>query len=103
MDILFEWFWNGVIRVCTWIGMLIGMGIQRLYLGVFRASAYRTVKQTALQKSEADDTRRLAGCGEVVTGFATHFGYIARECISKAELEEKIHNGISPDELRDEI
>ena len=55
-----------------------------------------SAKQT---RSEAQERQRLAGCRTVVLEFANTFGTIARECITRAELEELIDNGISPEDL----
>jgi hypothetical protein len=51
-------------------------------------------------RSETEERQRLAGCRTVVLEFAQLFGTIAREAISRAELEKLIDNGISPEDLR---
>ena len=45
----------------------------------------------------------MAGCRDVVMQFAVAYGHIARECMSREELEAKIDSGISPQELTDEL
>jgi transcriptional regulator with AAA-type ATPase domain len=50
-----------------------------------------------------DESARQAGCQEVVLSFAKHLGYVARECMSREELAQKIDAGIHPDDLADEL
>ena len=50
-----------------------------------------------------DENQRLAGCREVVLEMINQLGFIAREAMSREELEEKIDSGITPDELRREL
>jgi hypothetical protein len=45
------------------------------------------------------EASRQAGCRDVVLFYTNQLGYIARECISKEEIEEKIDSGISPTAL----
>ena len=55
-------------------------------------------------KRSADaEARRMAGCREVVLQYAEALGFIARECISRDELEKLIDDGIDPDDLAKEI
>jgi hypothetical protein len=49
------------------------------------------------------ENQRIAGCRDVVLYFANCMGYIARECMSREELEQRIDNGIQPQELESEI
>src|SRR5688500_116418 len=58
---------------------------------------------TRTSKSQLDENARQAGCREVVLAYANHLGYIARECISREEIEQKIDEGISSDDLKREI
>ena len=59
---------------------------------------------TAIQKSEADETKREAGCKQVVLEFAGALGYIARQAMSKAELEHKIYTQkVTAEELAGEL
>src|SRR5207248_9168020 len=55
------------------------------------------------QRSEAQEAERMAGCQQVVLEYADALGFIARECISRAELEKLIDGGIQPDDLSAEI
>ena len=57
-----------------------------------------------IQKSEADETSREAGCRQVVLEFAGALGYIARIAMSKEELEDKIYTQkVTPEELAGEL
>jgi len=53
--------------------------------------------------SVTQESERMAGCRDVVVQFARVYGHIARECMSREELEAKIDNGIAPQELADEL
>jgi len=72
----------------------------QLLIRLFSSRPNVTPKTT---KSQINEAARQAGCRDVVLGFATHLGYIARECITREELEKLIDDGISPDDLRREI
>ena len=61
------------------------------------AQLYR--KNTSIEEENA----RLAGCREVVLQYAEALGFIARECISRDELEKLIDHGIQPNHLAWEI
>jgi len=58
---------------------------------------------TPKPREQLSEETRLAECREVVLGFAHTMGYIAREVISRQELEEKIDRGISATDLAAEI
>jgi hypothetical protein len=49
------------------------------------------------------DAERIAGCRDVVLHFAHIHGHIARECMSREELEKKIDTGIQPQDLANEL
>jgi hypothetical protein len=51
------------------------------------------------QKQEFAERQRVKNCHETVAIFAQFFGYIARECITKEELEKLIAYGITPEDL----
>src|SRR5688572_18037312 len=53
--------------------------------------------------SAAQESDRMAGCRDVVLQFARVYGHIARDCMSREELEEKIDSGISPQDLAQEL
>ena len=101
MDFFAE-FMKFVVWCSVKLGVLLGAGIQKLFLSGLRAST-RLPAQTKVQKKEMDENQRLAGCREVVLEAINNLGFIARECMSREELEEKIDSGISPDELRWEL
>src|SRR4051794_2876770 len=58
---------------------------------------------TKAERLEQDETRRMAGCKQVVLEYAEALGFIAREAISRDELEQLIDEGINPDDLAREI
>jgi hypothetical protein len=53
--------------------------------------------------SVTQESERMAGCRDVVVQFARAYGHIARECMSREELEAKIDSGIAPQELAQEL
>ena len=56
------------------------------------------------QKPVLDEPAREAGCKQVVLDFASALGYIAREAMSKAELEHKIYTQkVTSEELAGEL
>jgi hypothetical protein len=57
-----------------------------------------------VQRSAQDETTREAGCKQVVFEFAAAIGYIARQAMSKEELEHKIYTQkVTPEELAGEL
>ena len=103
MDMLIQM----ITRICIFFGECVGNCLYALWTGVLRNSQSggftRSSKPTKAQQAEEEENRRIAGCQEVVTYFATVHGYIARECMSREELEEKIDKGITPERLSKEI
>jgi len=59
--------------------------------------------QREIQRNQEAENKRMAGCREVVMQYLEAAGYIAREVISRAELEKLIDSGIHPDNLAREI
>jgi hypothetical protein len=58
----------------------------------------------ALQKPTLSEPEREAGCKQVVFEFAAAIGYIARQAMSKEELENKIYTQkVTPEELAGEL
>ena len=55
------------------------------------------------RQQELAERKRVEECGDVVTFFANHLGYVARQVISRDELEVLIDNGVSAVELSSEI
>jgi len=68
-----------------------------------KAKARREEERRKAEAEAAADRERIKECGEVVLFYANYLGYIARECISRDELEELIDDGITPEELSSEI
>jgi hypothetical protein len=84
------------------IGTLIGAGLQKLFLFSFHVNRDNVkVKKTDVIKQA--ETTRASDCRDVVMAFANHLGYIARECMSREELEAKIDSGISSEALAREL
>src|SRR5918911_707006 len=102
----FEYFISFTVWIARGIGTLIGALLNVLFLGAVRSINGSTAtggKLTKAQKSEEAENQRLAGCRQVVLEYAEALGFIARECISRDELEQLIDNGIEPDALSREI
>ena len=59
--------------------------------------------RTKAAPSKTTESERLAGCRDVVMQFARIYGHIARECMTREELEAKIDSGIQPEELSAEL
>jgi hypothetical protein len=55
------------------------------------------------KRSAEAEARRMAGCRQVVLDYAGALGFIARESISRDELEQLIVGGIAPNDLALEI
>jgi len=56
-----------VVRLSVNIGWALGAGVQQLLLSIFSRSP-GPKGLTKVQKREQDETRRIAGCREVVLG-----------------------------------
>jgi len=64
----------------------------------------KRAQQEQLQRIQRiADEERIAECEGVVEIFAKHFGYIARECISREELSHLIAGGITALDLAENI
>jgi len=85
--------------------VLIAFSVFPIWLGValYRKARKRRAEESQRMEAEAAERRRIKECGEVVLFYANNFGYIAKQCISRDELEELIDDGISPEELSGEI
>jgi hypothetical protein len=68
-----------------------------LKMGTTRGSRVKT------SKSALSEPARMAACRDVVMHFATAYGHIARECMTREELEAKIDSGIAPQDLSAEL
>jgi hypothetical protein len=62
-------------------------------------SASTTAQLYRKNISIEEENARLAGCRAVVLQYAEALGCIARECISRDELEKFIDHGIQPNHL----
>src|ERR1700722_5222665 len=80
--------------------VLGGVGII-VAVSISNSTARQREREAKLQ-ADAERNRGEA-CGQVVLDFANHVGYIARQVISKDELESLIDKGISPSDLGTEI
>jgi hypothetical protein len=75
-----------------------------ILVSVLAKSSQRLTEAEERRKElEERERRRVKACGEVVMFFANHLGYIARECISREELEALIDAGITKEALAQEI
>ena len=91
---------NGIVWLAVRFGIMLGAGLQYIILLIFRLPNRAS---PPLPESDVDENQRMAGCRDVVLGYANHLGYIARECMTRQEIEERIDNGIHPNALRQEI
>jgi Type IV secretion-system coupling protein DNA-binding domain len=102
---MFAWLFG------SWMGWLfrkqIGVAARVTMAGIAASSrmnsSSRAAKLYRSQEAENAESERLAGCREVVLQYAQALGFIAREVISRDELEKLIDRGISPDNLSWEI
>jgi hypothetical protein len=83
-----------LVVVLAVVGVMAAIAITR--------SAARQREREARLQADAE-RRRVEACGQVVLDFANHVGYIARQVISKDELETLIDQGIAPGDLGTEI
>lgn len=88
---------EGVASLIFWILIVAGGCTLYVRLRMRQAAERRRVE------AEAAERRRVEECGDVVMFYANNFGYIARQCISRDELEILIDDGVSPEELSEEI
>ena len=96
VSVLFRW-------LATFTGWIIGsiiLGIRKL---LFTAITTSNSSSPTQSKPILDENARQAKCREIVLAYANHLGYIARQVISREELEQKIDSGIDPDALTAEI
>jgi hypothetical protein len=83
----------------------LGMLVVNIVVGLIGHLLIRTGNTTRphAKPSVTQESERMAGCRDVVIQFARTHGHIARECMSREELEAKIDSGISPQELAQEL
>lgn len=97
---------NLITRLCIHIGLFIGTGVNAIFMGALKAANRRSRPSRAavkLQRTQEDETTRIAGVRQVVLDFANALGFIAREAMSREELEQKIDSGITAEELAAEL
>lgn len=89
---------------------LSGLLVLAIYGGVIGGAIVWWVRrktrarELAEQKErEQAERERLEACGEVVRFFANQVGYVARQAISRTELERRIDGGALADDLSKEI
>lgn len=73
-----------------------------IVFAVSSASSARTAEEYKRKRERAEE-ERLKACGEVVLFFANNLGYIARQCMSRDELDELIDSGISAEDLATQL
>ena len=88
---------GGFFAILLWTLVIFGP----ITFIVYKVTKNRREKER--QQAKTAERKRIEGCGNVVLFYANHLGYIARQCISRDELEELINAGITPDDLSDEI
>jgi hypothetical protein len=101
-DQYFDMFIRGMTRLSSWLAIGIIWLSQKLIVGAHNTGR-RMESSGGTRQTPQDESKRQAGCREVVLGYANHLGYIARECMSREEIEQKIDSGIDPQELASEI
>ena len=92
---------NVVFRALAALACLVVDGIRHTAFNHVRSS--NSPRITATPQPVLDANKRMADCRDVVVSYANHLGYIAREAMSREELEQKIDAGINPDVLANEI
>ncbi len=88
----------GVLLMSLAMGTCIWLSVRYL----IHQAEERRRREEERQREEAE-RRRIKECGEVVMFFANQLGYIARQGISRDELEELIDSGVTAGELAGEI
>jgi hypothetical protein len=88
---------GGFFAILLWALIIFGP----ITLIVYKVTKNRREKER--RQAKTAESKRIKECGNVVLFYANHLGYIARQCISRDELEELIDAGITPDDLSDEI
>ena len=81
-------------------GLCIGVLILAGIMGYITYSSRRREKARQLdEEARRLEKRRLGACAEVLHFFLSNLAYIAREVVSRDELEDLVEAGIEPDEL----
>src|SRR5439155_23324862 len=88
-------------------GEIVTLGSVAGGVGLWIASRVRAGKAEDARRQAKLDARveedRVRECGEVALFFANNLGYLARERVSRAELEQLVDSGISPGALAGHI
>jgi DNA helicase HerA-like ATPase len=100
-----HWFYHSFAGWLLRIQLVLLRSFFIFFVRIFYRLTRKTVQSISAPsskkiRSQEQERQRLAGCRTVVLEFAQLFGTIAREAISRAELEKLIDNGISPEDLR---
>lgn len=85
------------------VGISVIAGFVALVVSMILRSQQRYTAETARQEQVRAERQRLEDCGRVVLECANHLGYLARQVITRDELEARIDQGCSADELVEEI
>jgi Type IV secretion-system coupling protein DNA-binding domain len=84
-------------------GVFIATVIPNMLARFFIKMGNGTRRPVKIPQATLNEQERMAGCRDVVMQFAVAYGHIARECMTREELEAKIDSGIAPQELTDEL
>lgn len=87
----------GFIVVAIYAGLILGAIVWWVRK---KAKAAALAEQREAEKTERE---RLDACGEVVRFFANQMGYVARQAISRVELERRVDAGVTADDLCQEV
>ena len=85
------------------VGILFLIGIAGLVAWRLFVKWQREQREQEERRRKREEQKRLEGCGQVVRFFHNNMGYIAKECITRDELEAKIDKGFTGGELAEEI
>lgn len=75
------------------------VAIVALSLFIWYSNKSSEARRREERERKAAEARRLSECEEVVRYFANFHGYLARQVVSRDELERKINEGVEADEL----
>src|SRR5919199_848531 len=99
MDSAIAHVFKAMLRLAAGIAAVL----TRLFTHAAIAHSNAVARPRKTSRTETQETERLAGCRDVVLQFARVYGHIAREVMSREELEAKIDAGIAPEELSAEL
>ena len=90
MDLITQWLVWGFYQAGRGLGFLFGSVFRVILFRSFTAPSRGGLpsrKVRKRQKSIEEENQRMAGCRQVVLEYADALGFIARESISRDELE----------------